>query len=676
VKRSSFLISLVLLLMLVSTSSASAATWTEIQEVDVGISNPSWVQIQRVDVVVSPAKWNIIQTVEVEINQAEWVLIQTVEVEINQAEWVLIQTVEVQTVVVIDQEEWVLIQTVEVQTVVVIDQEEWVLIQTVDVEINQAEWVLIQTVEVSVAMPSGPLVWTGLGVDNLASNPENWNQGIAPFNGADVVFDSTSVKSCTWDLPAWKVTVNSLTLAKGYTGTLTQGDVDIGIGAGGYHQYAGVFTPNSAYAVYSAGDFEYDHLYGMITQDLLNLHTTGEGYIRTRSAYLLSWYNTGNYMTSGPVWLNHQRPHIFKNDGTITISSDDASISIYKYSYHHREFINNGLIQGDGKLEFVLRSEDYRDVKLGNILCPVELKLQQFSTRSVDISLGGDAELSRITVYASHEMHTITLDTNGYSLTASSVTVGTRGNILWGEGIHRIGSLDTSVGSSDFEKSHIIMTGGGTIKLGYGQQVNDLTLVSGMRTTLLSDLNVKGNIIGIKDLVMNNYRLILSGSSKVGPYPSNFNVSEPVFIPITSPIMDGLQVYGDIPRWLRYDPIKGGLYGIPTKLGMNEFNITVYSPYVSLLTQRISFAVVDVPIIEHASKGQSVGNIISIVLTMVIVGICGITRRSSGGFDYDVSNALLGAAVGISVLVFTSVIPSYGLVLVALIFVAMYWGGR
>jgi hypothetical protein len=671
VKRSSFLISLVLLLMLVATSSASAATWTEIQEVDVAISNPSWVQIQRVDVVVSPAQWNLIQTVDVEINQAEWVLIQSVEVQIDQAEWVLIQTVEVQTNVVINQEEWVLIQTVEVQTVVVIDQEEWVLIQTVNVGITQAEWVLIQTVEVSVTIPTGPLVWTGLGDDNLASNPENWNQGIAPFNGADVVFDSTSVKDCTWDIDASLVTVNSITLANGYTGTLTQ-NVDMGIGVGGYLQQGGTFV-GSDRTIYCDGSFIY--VAGSCREYNLVMMGDGNDLVVQSNTFIHSLRISGDTVFS---YDGHVPPSIVSltvDNGTSLNIAAGKQLVIYHWS-KMTSYTNYGIIGGVGELRFLMQSTD-AEYSLGVVECPVNIAVHSNANAHRTITMTGPAILSSsLRISSSHPTNTMTLDLNGHSLTASSVTVDTNCKILWGEGIHRIGSLDTSVGSSDFETSHIIMTGGGIIKLGYGQQVNDLTFVSGMRTTLLSDLNVKGNIIGIKDLVLNNYRLILSGSSKVGPYPSNFNVSEPVFIPITSPIQEGLQVYGDIPRWLRYDPIKGGLYGIPTKLGMNEFNITVYSPYVSLLTQRISFAVVDVPNIEHASKGQSVGNIISIVLTMVIIGICGITRRSSGGFDYDVSNALLGAAVGISVLVFTSVIPSYGLVLVALIFVAMYWGGR
>jgi parallel beta-helix repeat protein len=62
------------------------------------------------------------------------------------------------------------------------------------------------------------LTWTGGGIDNLASNPDNWSGNVVPQNGDDVVFDSTSSKDCTWDI---NVILSSLSLNPGYTGTVT-----------------------------------------------------------------------------------------------------------------------------------------------------------------------------------------------------------------------------------------------------------------------------------------------------------------------------------------------------------------------------------------------------------------------------------------------------------------------
>lgn len=594
-KRSIFLLSLVLLLTLVVAGSASAATWTEIQEVDVGISYPSWVQIQRVDVVVHPAQWN--------------------------------------------------------------------LIQTVDVEISQAEWVLIQTVDVSVTIPAGVLLWTGGGADNLASNPDNWNQGVAPFNGADVIFDSTSVKDCTWDLDASTVMVRSMTLATGYTGTLGLYS-DLNVGDGGIVQASGRLTGNNK-AIYNAGDL--NKTGGIITG--VHWYAIGDSNWKINSQMVTNSLTVqANITLTGAEYYMYSL--VVANGKQLTL--DGVSLRIDNPSLSR--LINNGCIVGSGRLWLVFYYQN-PVLNIGKNYCNISLYGPGDGQCNVLVTLAGPMDVRKLSIYSNHASNKITLDLAGHSLTASSITVGTRGAIVGDGTIYNAGDLDTSSGLFDFTGKYN-QTGNGKITLATGHKINDLTVYAPVRLTLGSDITVQGEIVGIKNIVLNGYRLILTGVTNIGEYSSEFNVSEPVFIPIISPIQDGLQVYGDIPRWLRYDPIKGGLYGIPTKLGMNEFNITVYSPYVSLFTQRISFAVVDVPTIEHASKGQSIGNIISIVLTMVIVGICGITRSSSGYFDYDVSNALLGAAVGISVLVFASVIPSYGLVLVALIFVAMYWGGR
>jgi hypothetical protein len=56
------------------------------------------------------------------------------------------------------------------------------------------------------------------GADNFASNPANWAGGTVPHDDDAIIFDSTSIKDCTWDiylLPA------SLNLNSGYTGTVT-----------------------------------------------------------------------------------------------------------------------------------------------------------------------------------------------------------------------------------------------------------------------------------------------------------------------------------------------------------------------------------------------------------------------------------------------------------------------
>ena len=104
-------------------------------------------------------------------------------------------------------------------------------------------------------------VWDGEGSTELASEAANWYQDIGgvivndvlPTNNSHVLYDATSVKSCTWDLAYPQFVAYSLTLATGYTGTLTQGDVDIGIGAGASRWRGGDVHRVGVQQVYCAG---------------------------------------------------------------------------------------------------------------------------------------------------------------------------------------------------------------------------------------------------------------------------------------------------------------------------------------------------------------------------------------------------------------------------------------
>ncbi|MBI5055578.1 MAG: alkaline phosphatase [Nitrospirae bacterium] len=60
--------------------------------------------------------------------------------------------------------------------------------------------------------------WTGLGIDNLASNAQNWSGNTVPQNWDNVIFDGTSVENCDWDINA---SLSSLSLNSGYSGTVS-----------------------------------------------------------------------------------------------------------------------------------------------------------------------------------------------------------------------------------------------------------------------------------------------------------------------------------------------------------------------------------------------------------------------------------------------------------------------
>ncbi len=70
-----------------------------------------------------------------------------------------------------------------------------------------------------VSANAATLTWDGGGTNNLASNSINWSGNIIPQYGDNVIFDGTSTKDCTWDLP---VTLASFTKKSAYTGKITK----------------------------------------------------------------------------------------------------------------------------------------------------------------------------------------------------------------------------------------------------------------------------------------------------------------------------------------------------------------------------------------------------------------------------------------------------------------------
>ncbi|MBX7251652.1 MAG: hypothetical protein K1X50_06675, partial [Candidatus Promineofilum sp.] len=93
-------------------------------------------------------------------------------------------------------------------------------------------------------LPAGPLAtktWDGGGATNNWSEAANWSGDIVPAPTDDVIFDATSTKNATLDT---SVTVRSITIGAGYSGTLAKGASAITIqsnGFGAFTQRGGTF---------------------------------------------------------------------------------------------------------------------------------------------------------------------------------------------------------------------------------------------------------------------------------------------------------------------------------------------------------------------------------------------------------------------------------------------------
>lgn len=322
-------------------------------------------------------------------------------------------------------------------------------------------------------------VWDGEGTTALASEAANWYQDIggvitndiAPTNNSNIRYDATSVKSCTWDLAYPQFVAYSLTLAIGYTGTLTQGDVDIGIGAGGYLQEDGTFAGNAARRVYCAGTFSP----GALVLNSLNLVMIGTdtAITSTTVSFLRSLTVSADMTIPEGVVVRARQITI---ESMATVENRGRLIQTTRADVPYL-FVNMGDLYGPGIFSFYSHVSDITWIP-GELRCDVLMSMSGVGQGHRTITLGAPLLASALEVRSEHSTYTLTLDLNGHSLTAASVTVGERGNILWGEGTHSIGSLDTSAGASDFETSHIIMEQNGTVKLGAGQSIPSLEIVA------------------------------------------------------------------------------------------------------------------------------------------------------------------------------------------------------
>lgn len=313
----------------------------------------------------------------------------------------------------------------------------------------------------------------------VASDGANWSGGIAPQTGDDVIFDATSVNNCLWDLDASIVTVNSFTLATGYTGTVTQGDVDIGIGAGGYLQEDGTFTGNAAKAIYCAGDFIRKS--GLITIETVNLIMVGNDTTFENTNYRLRTFEN----IGGVTLKSSLQTRSFINEGLLNVPGPEyIEVSLY---YGYSIFENTGDILGSGEIR-VYGYNSAHELIIGQISVPIKLCGRTLATENIIFSLVNDEVLyGAMSVISEHATYTCTLDLNGHSLTADSITVGMRGAIVGDGTIINHGDLDASAGSFSFIGQYV-QAGDGTIKLAEGQKFNELLCIA--PTKLASDIIV------------------------------------------------------------------------------------------------------------------------------------------------------------------------------------------
>ena len=194
-------------------------------------------------------------------------------------------------------------------------------------------------------MPSQVLAatrtWTGLGATSNWSLAANWSGAAVPVAADTVVFDATSVKDVTIDV---NVTVASVTVGAGYTGTLTQSaGRTVTVGAAGWSQAGGTFAGGTA-SITVNGPFTLSA--GSFTSTTGTLTVTGN--LTHSGGALVATGGTVALSTSAAT-IDVPGSDTFRNltivSGTKTIAAGDSLIATGLTT------LTSGTLNGTGTLE-------------------------------------------------------------------------------------------------------------------------------------------------------------------------------------------------------------------------------------------------------------------------------------------------------------------------------------
>lgn len=354
------------------------------------------------------------------------------------------------------------------------------------------------------------ITWTAAEAAN-ASATTSWSLNRAPFHNDNVVFDATSTNNCLWDIDASTVTVRSMTLATGYTGTLTQGDVDIGIGAGGFAMASGTFTGNDAKNIILENNANLTKTGGTFTADKAMLVVSGGNTITGSSIGPRSLTINGTVTLATSIRVYHTLS--VGADGVLTIGTG-ATLTLSSYN-NANPYSNLGSINGPGTLSLWYYNQN-ENFAFGAVTAPMEVRLVGGGAASCTHILSADTTFgSAVKIFSDDGIKTMTLDLAGFNLNARGITVGTRGVLLGGEGVIRnYGNFDSSAGAADFGTSQYVQASGGTIKLGAGQQLYDVEAPSAP-LDLASDVTITGKYRHLRSAKLNGFTLTFDPSKEV-----------------------------------------------------------------------------------------------------------------------------------------------------------------
>lgn len=388
-------------------------------------------------------------------------------------------------------------------------------------------------------------VFTGAGVDALASNDNNWNIAAswgthtAPDTGDTVIFNATSTnKACTFDIAK---AFGPLYINSTYTGTITQ---TASFGFSYYYQVSGTMTFQTAYTTTFSGSFSW-------TAGTLNqagtwvLSGVGASFTGLSAKGTDNMNITGSYTWIGGTQFGGKASLTVWTGASVTINS---GAFLWVYGASASTFRNEGTISGLGTLQIDVRLQNVIITKLGVVSCPVNMNGRSDADTSHTITMSNDeiGLTGALTISSNHASYTCTVNMNGKSIAMPSLAVSARGIIsssVSGARIIDSGALTVSAnGKLDCTNirwvtcgtnwdslagtylpgtGQVNMTATGSTKLAAGQYFYDLWACNGGSTrTLLSSVVVQHRKIVDGTLTQGIYSVTINGTSTT-PFTGN-----------------------------------------------------------------------------------------------------------------------------------------------------------
>lgn len=285
-------------------------------------------------------------------------------------------------------------------------------------------------------------------------------------------------------------------MASGYSGTVTQ---TANFGANNITLSAGILVGSTTCIIVCSGNI-LESTSATITDNTLRVSMISDGSSITKRVtsafrYLainasITWLSAGGTSTGSYGWY-------ISADGVLIVTAGYTAVAPTWAT--SSSFTNLGSINGPGTFRFAIQTYD-TSLRFGDMNGITTCVLYAPTTRSCVITQVDDAILASFSISSSHASYTLSLHLGTYSLSATQITIGTRGVLTPGSSfITDSGSWSSSAGTFTPGTSTVTLSGtGSTVTTGAGQSFYNL-IVSGTYTTASSlnithDLTVSGGL--------------------------------------------------------------------------------------------------------------------------------------------------------------------------------------